>query len=112
MINQWYTTKVRFTKELTDGTLKRVSELYCISANSFTDCEARVYKEVAEHIRGEFVVQAMAKIELAELFFYDDSEIWFKCKIKFSTEDADTGREKSTTNVYLLTAHTAAEANV
>ncbi len=51
-MNSWYTIKVKFTKEFQDGTLKRVTEPYLINSMSFTDAEARIYKEVGEFVRG------------------------------------------------------------
>lgn len=110
-MNIWYLTKVKYTKEFTDGTIKRITEPYLIDAQSFTDAEARIYQEVGENVRGEFVVQSMSKIDVSDIFYNPDSDIWFRCRIKFVTDDADTGKEKTLQNTYFLTADTAAEAN-
>jgi hypothetical protein len=109
-MNTWYTVKVKYTKEFTDGTLKRTTEPYLINAMSFTEAEARVYKEVAEYVRGEFLVTAMAKTDFADIFNYDDAEAWYKAKVSYVTEDADTGKEKKFTNNYLVSAHNVKEA--
>ena len=109
--NLKYIVKVKFTKEFTDGTLKRVTEPYLLEASCFTDAEGRIFKEVGEYVRGEFIVQAMSKIDVSDIFFYDDSDTWFKVKIQFVTTDADSGKEIKQSNTYFLTAHTTAEAN-
>lgn len=109
-MNTWYTVKVKYTKEFTDGTLKRVTEPYLLSAMSFTEAEARIYKEVGENIRGEFLVTAMAKTDFQDIFFYDDAEDWYKAKVDYVTEDADTGKEKKIVNNFLVTAHSVKEA--
>lgn len=106
----WYTVKVKYTKEFRDGTLKRVTEPYLVNAASFTDAEARIYEEVGEGIRGEFLVTSIAKTDFADIFAYDDSETWYKCKIVHTIEDADSGKEKKVNNNILIAANNAKEA--
>lgn len=105
----WYIVKVRFTKEFQDGTLKRVTEPYLVSAAAFTDAESRIYEEVGEFIRGEFIVTAISRQEFADIFHYDDSDKWWKCKVSYTTED-DNGREKKVKNNFLVSARTAKDA--
>ncbi|MBD3637885.1 MAG: DUF4494 domain-containing protein [Crocinitomicaceae bacterium] len=109
-MNSWYTVKVKFTKEFTDGTLKRVTEPYLVNSMSFTEAEARIYKEVGEYVRGEFLVTSISKTEFADIFDYDDSEIWYKAKLSYVSEDADTGKEKKINSNYLISAHNVKEA--
>jgi hypothetical protein len=109
-MNTWYTAAVRYTKEFTDGTLKRTTEKYLLNTMSFTDAEARIYKEVGEYVRGEFQVTALQKTNYADIFFYDDAEIWYNVKLAYVTEDADTGKEKKVTNLFLVSAHNIKEA--
>ena len=106
----WYTVKVKYTKEFRDGTLKRVTEPYLVNAASFTDAEARIYEEVGEGIRGEFNVTSISKTNFADIFQYDDSETWFKTKIVHTIEDADSGKEKKMSNNMLVAADTAKDA--
>lgn len=42
----WFTVKVRYTKQLENGTFKRVLEVYLLPAETFTDAEARIYEEM------------------------------------------------------------------
>lgn len=109
-MNNWFTIKVKFTKELQNGTLKRVTEPYLINAMSYTEAEARIYAEVIEFIRGEAIITSMVKTDFADIFHYDDAETWFKCKVSYVTEDADSGQEKKVNNNFLVSAHTAEEA--
>lgn len=109
-MNSWYTVKVKFTKEFQDGTLKRVTEPYLINSLSFTEAEARIYEEVGEFIRGEFIVTSIAKTDFADIFQYDDSDKWYKCKVTYTTEDADSGKEKKVNNNFLVSAHNTKEA--
>jgi hypothetical protein len=45
-MNSWFTVKVKYTRQLENGTFKRVSEPYLLAAMSFTDAEARIYEEL------------------------------------------------------------------
>lgn len=109
-MNNWFEVKCKYTKEFTDGTLKRVTEPYLLSAMSFTEAEARIYKEVAEYIRGEFQVTAIKKVDYADIFAYEDADIWFHAKVSYVSEDSDTGKEKKFTNNYMVEAHNVKEA--
>ncbi|MCB9223904.1 MAG: DUF4494 domain-containing protein [Crocinitomicaceae bacterium] len=109
-MNSWYTIKVKFTKEFTDGTLKRVTEPYLVNSMSFTEAEARIYREVGEYVRGEFLVTSIAKTDFADIFQYDDSDKYYKAKVSYVTEDADSGKEKRINNNYLVSAHNLKEA--
>ncbi len=109
-MNSWYTIKVKFTKEFQDGTLKRVTEPYLVSSLSFTEAEARIYTEVGEFVRGEFLVTSIAKTDFADIFHYDDAEDWYKCKVSYISEDADSGKEKKVNNNFLVSAHNVKEA--
>ncbi len=109
-MNSWYTVKVKYTKEFQDGTLKRVTEPYLVNSVSFTDAEARIYQEVGEFIRGEFLVTSISKTDFADIFQYDDVDTWYKCKVSYVSEDADSGKEKKVNNNFLVSAGNAKEA--
>lgn len=108
-MSTWHIVKVKFTKEFQDGTLKRVTEPYLVNAGSFTEAEAIIYKEVGEFIRGEFMVTGIVKQNICDIFQYDDSDLWHKCKVRYTTED-DNGKEKKVTNDFLVSAPTAKDA--
>lgn len=107
-MNSWFTVKVKYTKQLENGTFKRVSEPYLLAAMSFTDAEARIYEELGSTIRGEFVVTNIARTELHDIFFYEDSDVWYKVKITFMSEDDE--KSKKVAQDFLVTAHTGKEA--
>ena len=109
-MNTWHTVKVKYTKQFTDGTLKRVLEPYLVNSISFTDAEARIHQEVGEFVRGEFMVTKINKTDFADIFHYDDAEVWYKCKVAYVSEDADSGKEKKINNYFLVSAHNIGEA--
>lgn len=109
-MNKWFLIGVRYVKELQDGTLKRIKELYLLNANSYTDAEARIFTEVGEYIRGEFEVVDIKQKQYADIYQYDDSDLLWETKVSYISEDADSGKEKKINQKFLVYAHNAKEA--
>ncbi|HLV43193.1 MAG TPA: DUF4494 domain-containing protein [Brumimicrobium sp.] len=109
-MNNWFTVKVKYTKQLEDGRLKRVTEPYLVDSVSFTDAEARIHEEIGQSIQGEFLVTGISKTDYADIFYYEDSDVWYKCKLTYVTVDGDEGKEKKISSNFLVTASTVKEA--
>ena len=109
-MNNWFTVKVKYTKQLDNGALKRVSEPYLLAAMTFTDAEARIYEELGQIIRGEFNVVGITRTEIHDIFAYDDVDLWYKVKIKYESADADSEKAKKVTQNFLVSAHSVKEA--
>jgi hypothetical protein len=109
-MNNWFTVKVKYTKQLDNGALKRVTEPYLLAAMTFTDAEARIYEELGSQIRGEFNVTGIVRTELNDIFAYDDADTWYKCKVKYEDFDADTEKSKKVSQNFLVGANDVKEA--
>lgn len=109
-MNNWFTVKVKYTKQLENGTFKRVSEPYLLSAMTFTDAEARIYDELGQIIRGEFDVISISRTELHDIFAYDDSATWWKCKVSYESAEHNSEKVKKVSQNFLVSAETAKEA--
>jgi hypothetical protein len=109
-MNNWFTVKVKYTKELDNGTFKRVSEPYLVAAMNFTDAEARIYEELGMVIRGEFIVVGIARTELHDIFAYDDADVWYKAKITYESEAGDEDKPKKVSQNFLVSAHSVKDA--
>jgi hypothetical protein len=109
-MNNWFEVKVKYTKQLDNGTFKRVTEPYLLAAMTFTDAEARIYEELGNIIRGEFHVTGIKPVNFHDIFHYEDAEVWYKVKISFQDVNVDTEKSKKTTNLFLLTANSVKEA--
>ena len=109
-MNNWFTVKVKYTKQLDNGALKRVSEPYLLAAMTFTDAEARIYEELGSVIRGEFNVTGIAKTEIHDIFAYDDADVWYNCKVRYDNIDADTEKTKKVSQSFLVSASSVKEA--
>jgi hypothetical protein len=109
-MNNWFLVKVRYTKQLENGSFKRVTEPYLLSAMTFTDAEARIYEELGQIIRGEFNIVAIQRYEVADIFQSEDADVWYKAKVVYSAVDADEERGKKVVQNFLLTAHSVKDA--
>lgn len=109
-MNSWFTVKVRYTKQLENGCFKRVSEPYLVAAMTFTDAEARIFEELASSIRGEFTVINIARTDFHDIFQYEDSDTWYKCKISFEGASEDSDKPKKVSQNFLIGASSVKEA--
>lgn len=110
IMRTWFLCKVKYAKETEQGLLKNVSEQYLVDAVSFTEAEARIYDMLGSVIRGDFQVTNISKSNLVDVFFYEDIDIWHKCKITYIVADGDSGKEKKVTQFMIVTAHDVKEA--
>lgn len=106
----WFTVKMKYTKQLEDGALKRITEAFLFDAGSFTEAEARAIEEVAMSIKGEVLVTNIAKTELADVIHFGDCDTWYKVKVSFVSYDADAEKEKRHASNVLVNAPDIIEA--
>ena len=109
-MNNWFTVKVKYTKQLDNGAFKRVSEPYLLAAMTFTDAEARIYEELGSVIRGEFNVTGIAPTTIHDIFAYDDADVWYKCKVTYENFDADSEKGKKVAQNFLVSASSVKQA--
>lgn len=110
-MNNLFTVKVRYTKQLENGSFKRVTEPYVLAAHTFSDAEARIYEELGSIIRGEFSVVSITRTEIHDIFGYDDADVFYKAVISFDSYDEDSEKKKKQKNTFLVTATSVKEAN-
>ena len=109
-MNNWFTVKVKYTKQLENGSFKRVTEPYLLAAMTFTDAEARIYEELGQIIRGEFNVVGIVRTEIHDIFAYDDADVWYKIKLSYESMDAESEKAKKVSQNFLVSAHSVKEA--
>ncbi|MBD8346820.1 uncharacterized protein DUF4494 [Dysgonomonas alginatilytica] len=95
-MHNWFECKVSYDKTMENGTLKKVTEPYLVDALSFTEAEARIIEELKPYISGDFTIADIKRAKLAELFFNENGDRYFKTKIYFITLDEKSGTEKKT----------------
>ena len=109
-MNNWFTVKVKYTKQLEDGAFKRVTEPYLLAAMSFTDAEARIFEELGQTIRGEFNVVGISRTEIHDIFHYEDADVWYKVKVQYESTEGDESKTKKVTQNFLVSASSVKEA--
>ncbi|SHE85423.1 DUF4494 domain-containing protein [Dysgonomonas macrotermitis] len=92
----WFECKVAYEKTMENGTQKKVTEPYLVDALSFTEAEARIIEELKPYIAGEFTIADIKRAKLAELFFNENGDRYYKAKVYFITLDEKSGMEKKT----------------
>jgi len=79
-----------------NGVQKKVTEPYLVDALSFTEAEARIIEEMKPYVSGEFIVTDIKRARIAELFFNENGDRYYKVKVFFITLDEVSGAEKKT----------------
>lgn len=99
----WYLVKNRYQKEDEAGSLKTINEAYLFDAVSYTESEARAYKQIVTGA-SDFSVTSITRWRLADLFAYEEGEKWFKAKVIHFSVDEKSGKEKRVVNYMLVNA--------
>lgn len=106
----WFLCTIKYQKEEENGKLQKVSESYLVDAMSFSEAEARMYEELGSIIRGEFQVSNISKSNFTDIFFFDDSDVWYKCKVSYVDIDEKSKKEKKVNQYMLVTAANVKQA--
>lgn len=110
-MNYQFVCKVRYTKTDDDGKLKRVAEEFMVHAPTFGGAEEEIYLHLGESIKGEFLVEAIKKVNFHDIFVHDDPfGDWFEVNVKYVSSDENTGKDKKVSNKFLTTAENAKDA--
>ncbi|MDR0427565.1 MAG: DUF4494 domain-containing protein [Dysgonamonadaceae bacterium] len=109
-MHNWFECKVSYEKMMENGIQKKVTEPYLVDAFSFTEAEARIIAEMKPYISGEFTVTDIKRAKLAELFFNESGDRYYKIKVLFITLDEKNGAEKKTAVQMLAQASDLKEA--
>lgn len=103
-MHTWFECKIKYEKTADDGNIVKVSQGYLIDALSFTEAEARIIEEMRPFISGEFEVANIKRTKIAELFFDENGDKWYRSKVNFVTIDEEKGVEKRTANTMMVQA--------
>ncbi len=106
----WFECKVAYEKIMENGAPKKVTEPYLVDALSFTEAEARILEEMKPFISGEMTIADIKRARLAELFFNENGDRYYKAKVQFITLDEKSGAEKKTSMQMLAQASDIKEA--
>ena len=103
-MSQWFECKVKYDRMIDGGATKTVTEPYLVDALSFTEAESRITDKMQPFISGEFAVAAVKRVNLADIFYNETGDRWYKVKTNFITIDEKTAVEKRTACYMLVQA--------
>lgn len=95
-MNNWFEVKASYEKTMENGMQKKVTEPYLVDALSHAEAEARAIEELRPYISGEFTIASVRRMKIAELFFNEQGDRFWKAKLQFITLDEKSGAEKRT----------------
>lgn len=106
----WFEVKVSAERTDENGMTRKVKELYCVHALSFTEAEARTMERLID-CGGEVVEEKIASYKEVLSRPDEESEKWYKCKVVvLITHNENTGKPKRTSVYYLVNADSTAGA--
>ena len=114
-INKYFEVKVKMQKTQEDGTQKKVSEQYVVESATFGEAERRITECLKPYIEGEFNVTDIKIAGYCQIVNGDENaDKFFKTKVTFVALDETTGKEKKTSELYLVQSETleSAESDV
>ena len=114
-INKYFEVKVKMQKTQEDGTQKKVTELYVVEGATFGEAERRITECLKPYIEGEFEVTDIKIAGYSQIVNVDENaDKFFKAKVSFVALDETTGKEKKTSELYLVQSETleSAESDV
>ena len=113
-INKYFEVKVKLQKTMEDGQQKKVSEQYVVEVATFGEAERRIAECLKPYIEGEFEVTDIKIAGYVQIINNQDADKFFKAKVSFVTLDETTGKEKKTSELYLVQSDTleSAESDV
>lgn len=106
MTANWFEAKVKYVKVSEDGREKKVNESYLLDALSYTEAESRIMHEMESLIKGEYYISGLKKSNITELVLSEDEndDRWYKAKVAIIDADEVSGKEKSSSQYYLIAA--------
>lgn len=103
---EWFECKIKYEKNMEDGSVKKVAEPYLVDAISFTEAEKRIIEEIQPFMSGSFEVSDIKRARYSEIFETreESADKFFKAKLAFITLDEKTAKEKKITSTVLIQA--------
>jgi|GEM_PF-296804 len=110
MRKHWFTCRVSYQKLSETGAESKVTESYLVDSYTYTEAEARITMRMRELVSSPFEVVNIAKSNLAEVFFNDAGDAWYKVKVALIFYDEDSGKEKQQNQYYLIESNDVKDA--
>jgi hypothetical protein len=109
-MTNWFQAKIKYlTTSPEDGSVKQKKEIYLFDAVGFADAELRLTKILSEQIP-EFNILSCAKLNIEDVIIDEAHDNYFKVKVRYTSADPDSGKEKKINESYIVQADDLKEA--
>lgn len=109
-MHTWFETVVSYEKTGFEGRIVKSTEHYLVDALTHAEAENKIIEEMKPFISGEFQVSKVARKKIAEIFYNEDGDKWYRAKVNFITLDEEKGVEKRSGVTMLVQASDVKEA--
>ncbi|HLP04005.1 MAG TPA: DUF4494 domain-containing protein [Paludibacter sp.] len=109
-MHTWFECKIKYEKTAEEGKIVKVNEAYLVDALTFSEAEERINKEMEPFISGEFSVTNIRRARINEMFFNENGDKWYRCKVFFISLDEEKGVEKRVATTMMVQANDIKEA--
>jgi len=110
LMHNWFECKIKYEKTAEEGKIVKVNEAYLVDALTFSEAEERINKEMEPFISGEFSVSNIRRARINEMFFNENGDKWYRCKVFFISIDEEKGIEKRIATTMMVQANDVKEA--
>ncbi len=93
-MHTWFETVVSYERTAEEGRIVKSTEHYLVDALTHAEAENKIIEEMKPFISGEFQVSKVARKKIAEIFYNEDGDKWYRAKVNFITLDEEKGVEK------------------
>lgn len=109
-MHTWFETVVSYEKTAEEGRIVKSTEHYLVDALTHAEAENKIIEEMKPFISGEFQVSKVARKKIAEIFYNENGDKWYRAKVNFITLDEEKGVEKRSGVTMLVQASDVKEA--
>ena len=109
-MHTWFETVVSYERTAEEGRIVKSTEHYLVDALTHAEAENKIIEEMKPFISGEFQVSKVARKKIAEIFYNEDGDKWYRAKVNFITLDEEKGVEKRSGVTMLVQASDVKEA--
>lgn len=90
----WFETVVKYDKTSEEGKVITTTEHYLVDALSHAEAENRIIEEMKPFMSGEFSVKKVSRRIIAEIFYNENADKFYRAKVNYITLDEERGVEK------------------
>ncbi len=93
---EWFKCSVIYDKTMETGLIKKVTEVFMVSAVCYAEAEKKFVEEMTHYVQGGYEVKDIRRMNIETVVKSQDSdaETWYKAKVAYVTIDEKTGAEK------------------